>query len=145
MTSHVPLIDHDWITSAVQRYAESNMRATVRVSRPTEPVLDEVTGQVVSSQKVIVYEGKARVYPVGGPIQMAIGDEPQFYSSTYVSLPMSTSRVQVHDVVEITGHQDPQLVGRVFTVEDVETGSQWPAVVRLQCRGAQPAPIWSVP
>lgn len=131
---------------AVQRaraFAEANMQATVRIERPTEPVFNRDTGDLGMAPDAIVYIGKARVYSVTGPATYALGDEPQYYSSSFVSIPQGMAEPRIDDVVEVLAHPDPSLVGRFFRVQDVEAGGQMPAVKRMQVVGIQPSRGWT--
>lgn len=126
-----------------QAYAEGNMIAMVKVTRPTAPVFDRDTGGLAAmGADSVRYEGKARVYSVTGPVQYALGDEPTFYSSTFVSIPITAPIPRVDDVVEILSHPDPNIVGRSFRVQDVEAGGQIPVVHRMQVVGIQASREW---
>lgn len=142
------MVNHALVEGYVRRYAESNMRDSVRVTRPGAPVLDIVAGSLTAGNAAIVYEGPGRIYGVGGPVDYQLGDEPQHFSSTYVSIPVRDSddvttfgTPQVEDVVEVLACPgDPEMVGRHFQVQDVEAAGQWTAVRRLQLVGIQDAP-----
>lgn len=144
-------VNHTLVERIVRSYAESNMRATVRISRPRPAVFDPVTGALVADAAGEVYSGPARIYTVSGPVTYAVGDEPQHYSSTYVSIPvrdadgvMFSEIPQVEDTVEVlTSPGDSEMVGRFFQVQDVESAGQWTAVRRLQVVGIQSSPQWS--
>lgn len=129
-----------------RRFAESNMIATVRVTRMGEPVLDPATGALDASPQVLVYEGKARVYAVSGPMTYSLGEEPQYFSGSYVSIPLfravGESDPQVDDVVEVLADPDPLVVGRMFRVVDVESGGQFPSARRMQVTGVQRSRNW---
>lgn len=120
-----------------QAYAEANMTAKVRVSRPIAAVFSRQTGQLVEAPDAVVYEGPARVYGVQGPATYAIGEEPTYFSSSYVSIPLRSELPRVDDVVQVLEHDDPLLVGRHFRVQDVESGGQLPVVRRLSVTGIQ--------
>ena len=120
------------------------MTATVRVSRLADPTLNVTTG-VLSADPAgdTVYEGAGRVWTVAGPLTMGICDEISTFSSTFVSIPMSADLPHVDDLVEITAHSDPTMVGRAYRVMDVEAGSQIPAARKMQVQGIQSSPEWS--
>lgn len=124
-------------------FAEANMQATVRIERPTAPVFDRSTGELGMAPDALVYQGKARVYGVQGPATYALGDEPQYFSSSFVSIPHGAAEPRIDDVVEVLTHPDASLVGRFFRIQDVEAGGQMPAVKRLQVVGIQPSRGWS--
>lgn len=135
-------------------YAERNMTAGVVIMRPDVPGFRPDTGHLDATSMGEVYSGKARVYTVSGPVTMGIGDEPTYYSSTYVSIPLAVedpfsrpvSEVaespRVDDIVQVTAHLDPLMVDRFFRVVDVEAGSQFPACRRMQCVGIQDSKQW---
>lgn len=133
-----------------RRYAESNMTATVTITRYAAPDLNDVTGRLNPVRLTGVYTGKARVYVLVGPILLGIGDESQEFQNSYVSIPISAwlpndldvlteyeTDVRVDDVVHIDAHSDPGLVGRSFRVTDVESGGQYPAVRRMHVMGVE--------
>lgn len=127
-----------------QAYAEGNMIATVRVTRPSTPVFDRTTGGLASmGAESVIHEGPGRVYNVTGPQQYALGDEPQYFSSTFVSIPITATKPRIDDVVEVLAHPDPNLVGRSFRVQDVEAGGQLPVVHRMQVTGIQSSRTWT--
>lgn len=139
-----PLYSTEFALDAAQRYAESNMTATVRVSRLADPTLNVTTGILTADPAGdTVYEGAGRVWTVAGPLTMGIGDELSTFSSTFVSIPMSADLPHVDDLVEITAHSDPTMVGRAYRVMDVEAGSQIPAARKMQVQGIQAGPEWS--
>lgn len=126
-----------------QAYAEGNMIAMVKVTRPSVPVFDRETGGLAAmGSDATRYEGKGRVYNVTGPVQYSMGDEPQYFSSTFVSIPITAPKPRVDDVVEILSHPDPNIVGREFRVQDVEAGGQIPVVHRMQVVGIQASREW---
>lgn len=130
-----------------QKFAESNMTAEVTIVRPGPTTLDTVDGSLDVATGVTVYTGAARVYPVGGPVTLDLGDEPQYFSSAYVSVPLTDASganvlPQVDDLVEIVDHPDPLAVGRLFRVTDVEAGGQLAVVRRMQVVGVQRFKAW---
>lgn len=126
-----------------QEYAEGNMIATVRVTRPSVPVFDRTTGGLASmGAETVVHEGPGRVYNVSGPAQYNLGDEPQYFSNTFISIPIGATKPRIDDVVEVLAHPDPNIVGRSFRVQDVEAGGQLPVVHRMQVVGIQASRQW---
>lgn len=122
-----------------QAYAEGDMLGSGRLIRPVDPVWDSVLNTMVNPADVVLYTGPLRVSTVSGPVTYDMGDGPQYYSSTPISLPLGlVKRPEVNDVVIIDVHPDPAVAGRTFRVMDVEAGGQLPAVYRLQCVGVQP-------
>lgn len=143
MTEIPHVVDDNAVTKYARRYAEANMTAQVKIVRMFEPFLDDATGELHVDEQFVVYEGKARVYGVSGPMTMNLGEEPQYFSSTYVSIPYSATTTRVDDVIEVTAHKDWTLVGRSFRVMDVEGGGQYPAVRRMQVTGIQNSKQWA--
>lgn len=145
--------------STARRYAEMNMTAQVVIWRPAEAVLNDVTGYLQSERQGGVYSGKARVYQVSGPLLLGIGDESQEFQNTYISIPITVpiTRTDINDVttttwyepdprpddlVEITSHSDPLMVGRMFRCRDTEAAGQFPVVRRMTCMGVEDASHW---
>jgi hypothetical protein len=138
-------------------YAERNMNASVRIWRPDSPDFMPSDGKLYADEMFQVYEGKARVYTVSGPLTMGVGDEPTYYSSTMVSIPLALTdpysspeleipqSPRVDDVVQVTSHPDPLMMDRYFRVVDVEAGSQFPVTRRMQCVGIQASKQWGKP
>lgn len=147
--------DHKWALRYARRFAERNMTAWVRIVRMKQPAFDDANGVVtpVVSDSINglgeVYYGPARVYTVSGPVTYSLGDEQQYYSSSYISIPVAIEDAvpapQVDDVIEVVQHDDPLMAGRMFRVMDVEAGGQWIAARRMQVTGIQRARNWSVP
>lgn len=142
MADPLRIVNDAAVTRYARRYVEANMTATVKVTRMAEPTLS-ADGSLTATESYAVYIGKARVYGVSGPMTMNLGEEPQYFSSTYVSIPYDSPQPRVDDVVEVTAHQDWTLVGRTFRVMDVEGGGQYPAVRRMQVTGIQNSKQWA--
>lgn len=149
MTATGARVNHAQVEAYVRRYARFNMRNTVRITRPTAPVFDPDTGSLASAGSLIVYEGPARIYTVQGPLTYSLGDEPQRYSSTFVSIPVTDDSgaavniPRIEDVIEVLlAPGDSNMVGRTFQVQDVEAGGQWMAARRLQVAGIQASKQW---
>jgi uncharacterized protein DUF6093 len=143
------IIDHDMVESIVRNYAESNMRATVRIARTASPTLS-ATDELIAIPTLmrLIYEGKGRVYTVSGPQPSFGTDEDQVFSTSFISVPLKDSKgltvvSQVNDLIEIVEHSDNLLVGRVFRVLDVDAGGQWPAVRRHMVSSAQRFAGWT--
>lgn len=149
MTSTGARVNHNRVEEYVRRYARFNMRCTVRIVRPSAPVFDDTTGSLASDNTEEVYNGLARIYTVQGPVTYMLGDEPQHYSSTYVSIPVTDDlgaplpSPRVEDVIFVlTSPGDSDLEGRTFQIQDVESAGQWTAVRRLQVVGIQASKVW---
>jgi hypothetical protein len=124
-------------------YAEANMTARVRVTRPAAPVFDPSNGSLGMAADQVIWEGVGRVASVQGPATYALGDEPQYFSSTFISIPLAAGDPRIDDTVEVLEHLDETLVGRFFRVQDVEAGGQIPVAHRMQVVGVQPSKQWS--
>lgn len=123
-----------------QAYAEGNMLSEVRITRDAADVFDRNTGRTTQGDPVVVYEGPARMYMVSGGTTYNLGDEPQEYATSYVSVPMTAQRPQVEDSCKILAHRDVSLVGRRYKVTGVDSGGLIPAVHRCAVIGSDPAP-----
>ena len=81
-------VNTNLVRKYAQRYSEMNMTATVRIDRPDVATLNASTGDVTSQVLKTVYEGKGRVSGVSGPVQYSLGEEPQYFSSGTVYVPL---------------------------------------------------------
>ena len=125
-----------------RQYAEGNMLAQVLITRGEEPVFDSYTGLTTVVPKETIWDGIARIYGVTGPVQYSVGEEPTYYSSTNISIPLASPKPRVDDLVLVVFHLDLGLVGRRFRVQDVEAGGQLPVVHRMQAVGIQSSKQW---
>ena len=130
-----------------RRFAESNMTATVTITRPDSAIFDTDTGDLDAVTGDKVYEGKARVYTVSGPMSYGLGDENQYYQASYVSVPLEDDLrnpvlPQIDDLIHIDSHHDPLIEGKYYRVTDVEGSGQYVASRRLQVVGAQNSRTW---
>jgi hypothetical protein len=125
-----------------------NMTATVRVDRPGTPTLDTTGGDVTAVVSKVVYEGKGRVSTVSGPVQYSLGDEPQYFSSGSIFIPLLDdsglpTTPQVNDIVTILSHIDVLMVDRVFRVMNVQASGQFVAARELAVTGVQRWEGWT--
>ena len=141
---------------AAQPYAEAlsqgSMNAVIKITRGAEPVFNETSRELEIDEDAVVYgpespeKGIAGVYSTSGPVQMAIGDEPQYYSSTNVVIPRSAANPRIDDIIEVlewtTEDTPDDIVGRVFRVVDVEVGGRLAASTRMQAIGVAPSRQW---
>lgn len=83
----------------------------------------------------------AGVTPAQGPMEMSIGDEPEYYSSITVYIPQSAPvNPWVNDLVYVIScPPDDTLNGRVFRVMDVPAGGRLSASIALSCTGIAPS------
>lgn len=137
--------------------AERNMMSAITIYRPENPDFQNNTGKLIADPGYLIYEGKARVWTVQGPITMGIGDEPTYYSSTMVSIPLededpfsspasaAPQSPRVDDIIQIVRHADLLMRDRYFRVTDVEAGGEFPASRKMQCVGIQASKQWGTP
>lgn len=133
---------------------EGNMTSTVRITRGGDQAPkwnpdtlqvdpggaeDEIYGPetVADGQTPI-----ALVKTVSGPVTMALADEPQYFQSTFVLIPLWARQPEVDDIVQVLSAPDPRLVNRYYRIVDVEHAGQLPLYQRLQVVGIQPGRYW---
>ena len=97
-----------------RREAESEMRATCRITRPGEQVWDAATLQYIAGPPVVAYEGKCKLRL--GAVRVRRGEAAgQLFAeqSATLSLPVELSLgIEKDDEVEmLTSPDDPELVG----------------------------------
>jgi len=131
-----------------QRYSEMNMTATVRIDRPDVATLNASTGDVTAQVLKTIYEGKGRVSGVSGPVQYSLGEEPQYFSSGTVYVPLENAdgtptTPQVNDIVIVTSHPDVLMVNRAFRVMNVAASGQFIAARELSVTGVQRWEAWT--
>lgn len=136
---------------------EGSMNSMVRITRGGEadPAWDEVTKQVTrDSDETEIYGPEtvpagwdpiALVKTVSGPVTMTLADEPQYFQSTFIEIPLWANQPEVDDIVEILRSPDVRLVDRFYRVVDVEHAGQLPLYQRLQVVGIQPGRYWRQP
>ena len=131
-----------------QKYAEMNMDAEVTITRPNAPSAVSNTGQISATTYSTVYTGKARVTTASGPVQYSFGEEPQYFSSSQVSIPLvktngDPTMPQVNDLVTVTDHHDALMIGRAFRVMDVQAAGQFESARTMSVTGAQRWEGWN--
>jgi len=121
-----------------RRYVERNMNTLVRVSHMTAPT-PHVDGSSTATSDNVVYEGRGHLAVLSGPMTVGLGDVPQFFATTVLSIPVVTSLgtvdPMINDMVEVLRQEDRMVVDRVFRVMHVETAGLLPVVHRLQLTG----------
>lgn len=121
-----------------RRYAVRNMNARVRVSRMAAPT-PSAGGSSEATVEETVYEGAGHLSVLSGPMTMGLGDVPQFFATTTLSIPVETAlgRIDpmVNDMVLVVSQDDPMAVGRVFRVMHVAAAGLLPVVHSLQLTG----------
>lgn len=136
-----------FISALAVRYATRNMGDWVLITRMAT-VAENVDGTIEGVPEATVYEGIARCYNVTGPVTYQLGEEVQYFSSSYISIPLvatsgKVTEPMVDDVVSVLKHSDPLVVNKQFRVMDVESGGQFGPVRRMQVTGAQPSQNWA--
>jgi len=136
------------IRQYAQKYSEMNMTATVRIDRPNPATLDTNTGDVTAQVQKTIYEGKGRVSTVSGPVQYSLGEEPQYFSSGTVYIPLidqdgNPTTPQVNDIVIVTSHPDVLMVNRAFRIMNVNASGQFVSTRELSVTGVQRWEAWT--
>lgn len=109
-----------------KRYATRNLKHEVLVVRP-KGLRVEPSGKVSVDEETPIYTGIGRLWSVdsGGT-----GDDGQlvYLSSSNISLPWGVVVTQVDDLIQVTEHEDPAIMGRWFRVMNVHAGGILPVV-----------------
>jgi len=143
-----PTVNNDLVLAIARRYANSNMTASITLSRPQGLEVDDEGHVVRVVPASLVYRGAARVYTASGPQASESAEESESFSTSYISTPLVDDYgkdvlSQVNDLIEVNEHYDPLMRGRVFRVMDVDAGGQWPVVRRHMVVGAQRFAGWT--
>lgn len=120
-------------------YAEGNMLAAVKIERPGGRVFDRDLGRDVPAANTVVYEGVCRFYTVAGSATYGMGDEPQYFDSSTLSIPLDEPTPRIDDIATCTVHEDPRMIGRSFRIVGHETGRQMPDAQRMAITGIAPS------
>jgi Family of unknown function (DUF6093) len=133
-----------------REYGQGAMNALITLTRLGS--YDEVSREYDESATEVIYDNFsepgagaiAGVANTSGPINMDLGDEPQYYSSVTVYLPVDgpTKRPRVDDIVHIVAHHEDDIVNRHFRVVDVPVGGRIYSSMTLQCVGIAPSRQW---
>jgi len=133
-TGNQPIYRRALIDKYVERYAEGNMTARVRITRGLYP------------NSTLLYEGRARVHLQGGAVQMGFGDEPQYMVSGTISVPQyhDVDNIavlpSVNDLILITEHHDDRTVGRTMRIMHVDAGGQFNNILTMSVIGSEESP-----
>ena len=121
----------------VRKRAEAQMQCQVKIYRNTKTELNPVTGQIVSGQGQVSYQGKARIWGVDGAGAISIGEADITTRATYCSIPVTHTPVPSNDdtILVLTCPYDPDLVGRTFRITSVDGGGMLSATRRMQVVG----------
>lgn len=115
-------------------FAESLMSATCELrEREGDPVTDPNTGEATVPVGALVYAGRCHIRPGGGSPVVVEGGEAFSYDFQ-VSLPATVSGATGGQLLTVTGSPDPDLIGRVLEVQEVDRGD-YRTARRLQCNG----------
>lgn len=140
-----------------QRTIEGNMTSLVRITRggDTAPVWNPETHRTERPEPEVIWEpvegeapptyGIATIKTVSGPVTMALADEPQYFQSTFISIPLRARQPETDDMIEVLACPNPKLVGRHYRVVDVEEDGQLVTGYRMQVVGIQPGRTWRQP
>ena len=84
---------------------------------------------------------------VGGPQTRMEGDELTNWAGSTVTTPDEWSQrvvdTQIGDMFRITKHIDSHIVGRIFTVNDLDFGGQWDVMRQHNVTAVQPTETWT--
>ena len=125
-----------------QAQANATMVHSVVISRNSLASWNNLTKRTEYASESVVYSGQAHIWKVTGPVQVQLGDEPQFFSNTYCSIPLTAAEPMVDDIVLVTLHPSPKLVNRMFRVMDVEDGGVLPSCYRMLLQGVEASRAW---
>lgn len=126
-----------------RQYAEGNMIARVRVTRTAKASFDRATGGSAKGSTQVIWDGIGRVHRVSAGPTMDLGDEPQYFSTATISIPLDSEQPQINDRVQVLSHPDPNIVGRIYKVDGVAAGGQIPVCHEMSCTGVQASPSTS--
>lgn len=91
----------------------------------TEPVLDRVTGQMVSGPRVEVWRGCCRIQVKAdinsNVVESTAGDREGTYLTSTLQVPVECVELARHDMVAeiLTAAHDQSLVGRLFNIQGI--------------------------
>jgi len=133
-TGNQPIYRRALIDKYVERYAEGNMTARVRITRGIYP------------NSTLLYEGRGRIHLQGGAVQMGFGDEPQYMVSGTISVPQyhevddASVLPQINDLILILEHHDARTMGRTMRVMHVDAGGQFNSIITMSVLGSEESP-----
>lgn len=133
----------EWAEPVAAAYAEGNRRLRVIITRPgTEVSYDRDTG-FTNPDDTEVYDGPARMWPVGWGSTLNAGDEVIEATSARISINEDVDVApRVDDLVHIFDDAESRKVhvaGRDFTVVGVEVGGHFGIGYHLDLVGAEPS------
>jgi hypothetical protein len=122
--------------------AESTMNSTVEIRRPAADFFDDTTRLYTPRAAELIYSGMAGVPPATGSVEMDLGDEPTYYSSTTIKIPQNSPHIRIDDVLQVITTPDDGMVNRFFRITDVPVGGRIVASIALSCVGISPSRNW---
>ena len=125
----------------VRENIEQNMISRIIITRGKPATLDVEGLLTADPDAVLIYQGKARLGNATGPVTYTMGEEVQFFSSASCTIPILKRGepiwAQINDLLLVSEHDDPVMVGKRFRVVDVEVSGLVAASRRLQLVGMQ--------
>lgn len=113
---------HDAL-AAGRREHEALMEDTIRIHRPGPPVFDQDTGTDTPGTDLVLYEGPARVKPIGlaRGTQAQAGEQELHLRDYEIAVPWATSLqpgqvLRPGDQVDITASLDGRLAGATLWI-----------------------------
>ncbi|MEV7579048.1 DUF6093 family protein [Streptomyces erythrochromogenes] len=115
----------------IARFADRHMMPDkVRVTRAGgEEVLDPETGELVPAVPLVVFEGKAGLYPQQEKIRSRGRDgawTEEVRAGYRLLLPVDAAELEEHDEVLVVEARDAQAVGRTYEVTTLGEVSSFP-------------------
>lgn len=124
----------------VEEYGDAICNCTAVLRRAGASVFDRGTGDFVTTDGGIIYDGPVRVHNVAGGSTYNLAGEEQYFGDSYVFFPLSAPLPHVDDDIEITSDPDGVLIDRHYRITGVDSGGLLPAGHRCAVVGAEPAP-----
>ena len=109
------------ITLAGRKAAERIMVDTCTITRPGKPTTNPDTAQVTYADQQTIYTGKCKLkLPIAIARPDIVGGAQEFTQHPTLSLPATTTGVQIDDVVTVnTSALMPSLIGKTFRVRAI--------------------------
>ena len=97
---------------------------TITRASTSEPTFDPDTGTYTTPAPTTLYSGIAcRAAPFTGDRVVQAGEEPVTLRFYNVTLPVTTTGIEVDDLIAVTTSADPDLVGTSLRVRDSRASS----------------------
>jgi hypothetical protein len=130
----------------VAGYASLNRRVSGKLYRPTgQRVFERVSQSWTAATRDLLYNGPARIWPVGSSRSIGPEDAPQDVQTARVSIDAlpDQRRPQLDDVFVVDDSEtarDLQISDQAFLVTGVSTGGQFSYGWHLELIGIAPSP-----